>query len=273
MNLLPLALYIAAAAAYSVHFMRGDRRSGRFATAGLAAAALAHTFVFGMKTMALGYAPIAGTTAAVSAFVWLLALAYLYIEITTDEKTMGAFIVPLMAALQIIPALTPETDEVRSAVLRTPLFTLHVASMLFAYAAFALACVIGITYVLLFKEIKAKDVGFFYRRLPPLARLDVMNERAVRIGWLFLTAGVAIGVVWALRARDTYSDPRVQAMTIVDPKILVALVCWAVYSFQLVARRFGLSGRQAALLSAVGFAIVLLNFVPVGYFLTRSHNF
>jgi hypothetical protein len=46
-----------------------------------------------------------------------------------------------------------------------------------------------------------------------------------------------------------------------------------VYSFQLVARRFGLSGRQAALLSAVGFAIVLLNFVPVGYFLTRSHNF
>jgi ABC-type transport system involved in cytochrome c biogenesis permease subunit len=62
-------------------------------------------------------------------------------------------------------------------------------------------------------------------------------------------------------------------MTIVDPKILVALVCWAVYSFQLVARRFGWTGRRAALLSAVGFAIVLLNFVPVGYFLTRSHNF
>lgn len=273
MNLLPLALYIAAAIAYAVHFLRSDPQTGRLATALLAGGALAHTFVIGMKTMALGYAPIAGTTAALSAFVWLLALAYLYIEITTDERTIGAFIAPLLAALQIIPALTPDAAEPQSAVLRTPLFTLHVASMLFAYASFALACVIGITYVLLFKEIKGKDVGFFYRRLPPLARLDVMNDRAVRIGWLFLTLGVAIGAIWAMRARPAFADPRVQAMTIVDPKILVALVCWAVYSFQLVARRFGWTGRRAALLSAVGFAIVLLNFVPVGYFLTRSHNF
>jgi len=273
MNLLPLALYIAAAIAYAAHFQRGDQQTGRLATALLAGGALAHTFAIGMKTMALGYAPIAGTTAAVSAFVWLLALAYLYIEITTDERTIGAFIAPLVAALQLIPALTPDATEARSDVLRTPLFTLHVASMLFAYASFALACVIGITYVLLFKEIKGKDVGFFYRRLPPLARLDVMNDRAVRIGWLFLTVGVAIGAVWAIRARPAFPDPRVQAMTIVDPKILVALVCWAVYSFQLVARRFGFTGRRAALLSAVGFAIVLLNFVPVGYFLTRSHNF
>jgi ABC-type transport system involved in cytochrome c biogenesis permease subunit len=273
MNLLPLALYVAAALVYAAHFTRGDRRTGRLATALLAGGALAHTFVIGMKTMALGYAPIAGTTAAVSAFVWLLALAYLYIEITTDERTIGAFIAPLLAALQLIPALTPDALEARSAVLRTPLFTLHVASMLLAYASFALACVIGITYVLLFKEIKGKEVGFFYRRLPPLARLDVMNDRAVRIGWLFLTLGVAIGVVWAIRARPEFADSRVQAMTIVDPKILVALICWAVYSFQLVARRFGWTGRRAALLSAVGFAIVLLNFVPVGYFLTRSHNF
>jgi ABC-type uncharacterized transport system permease subunit len=273
MNLLPLALYVAAAIAYAAHFLRGDRQTGRLATALLAGGALAHTFAIGMKTMALGYAPIAGTTAALSAFVWLLALAYLYIEITTDERTIGAFIAPLLAALQLIPALTPDAAEPRSDVLRTPLFTLHVASMLFAYASFALACVIGITYVLLFKEIKGKDVGFFYRRLPPLARLDVMNDRAVRIGWLFLTVGVAIGAIWAMRARPAFADPRVQAMTIVDPKILVALVCWAVYSFQLVARRYGWTGRRAALLSAVGFAIVLLNFVPVGYFLTRSHNF
>ena len=69
-------------------------------------------------------------------------------------------------------------------------------------------------------------------------------------------------------------DPRVQAMSAVDPKILVALVCWAVYSFALFARRgMGWTGRRAAWLSALGFVIVLLNFVPVGYFLTKSHNF
>ena len=38
-------------------------------------------------------------------------------------------------------------------------------------------------------------------------------------------------------------------------------------------RAIGWNGRRAAVLSTVGFAIVLLNFIPVGYFLTRSHNF
>jgi ABC-type transport system involved in cytochrome c biogenesis permease subunit len=63
-------------------------------------------------------------------------------------------------------------------------------------------------------------------------------------------------------------------MHVGDPKILVALVCWAVYTFALFARRtIGWSGRRAAWLSAIAFVIVLLNFVPVGYFLTKSHNF
>jgi ABC-type transport system involved in cytochrome c biogenesis permease subunit len=63
-------------------------------------------------------------------------------------------------------------------------------------------------------------------------------------------------------------------MSVADPKILVALVSWGTYSFALFARRaIGWSGRRAAWLSAIAFVIVLLNFVPVGYFLTRSHNF
>jgi len=63
-------------------------------------------------------------------------------------------------------------------------------------------------------------------------------------------------------------------MSVEDPKILVALLCWVVYTFALFARRMGgWSGRRAAWLSTVGFLLVLLNFLPVGYFLTRSHNF
>ena len=59
-----------------------------------------------------------------------------------------------------------------------------------------------------------------------------------------------------------------------DPKIFVAVLCWAVYSVELYAQRaIGWRGRRAAWLSAVGFGIVLLNFVPVSYFFTTSHNF
>jgi ABC-type transport system involved in cytochrome c biogenesis permease subunit len=220
----------------------------------------------------VGHAPLVGTTAAVSAFVWLLGISYLYVELTTDERAMGVFVTILVVALYTIPALDP-TVSPRPPVLQSPLFTIHIVSMLFAYANFALACVLGVTYVLLFNEMKAKHLGFFYVRLPSLQVLDKMNGRVVTIGWVFLTVGIAIGGIWATQVQ-TSPDPRAQAMSIADPKILVALVSWAVYSFALFARKtIGWSGRRAAWLSAFAFVIILLNFVPVGYFLTRSHNF
>ena len=102
-----------------------------------------------------------------------------------------------------------------------------------------------------------------------------MNHRATVFGWVFLTVGLIAGAIWANQA-SSYApgNPQVQQMSLQDPKIFVAVVCWAVYSFEVFAvRRLGWGGRRSAYLSAVGFAIVLLNFVPIGYFLTRSHNF
>jgi ABC-type transport system involved in cytochrome c biogenesis permease subunit len=273
MHLIPLVLYGCAAGTYMAHFAGRDRSIGRLATALLGAAVLAHTFIIGMQTVQVGHAPLVGTTAAVSAFVWLLGLAYLYVELTTDERAMGVLVTIMLAVLYIIPALDPQVNS-RPEVLRSPLFTVHVLAMLFAYASFALACVLGVTYVLLFNEIKAKHLGFFYARLPSLQVLDVMNGRVVTIGWIFLTAGILVGGIWASQVQGS-PDPRARAMSAVDhPKILVALVSWGVYSFALFARRaIGWTGRRAAWLSALAFVIVLLNFVPVGYFLTKSHNF
>ena len=59
------------------------------------------------------------------------------------------------------------------------------------------------------------------------------------------------------------------------PSLLKATVLtWAVYSFALFARtRLGWTGRRAAWLATVGFLIVLLNFLPIGYFVTTSHTF
>jgi ABC-type transport system involved in cytochrome c biogenesis permease subunit len=274
MNITPLVIYAAAMVAYAWHFTERNPMVGRTATTLLIFAALAHTFVIGMLTMDVGHVPVAGATSAISTFVWLLALAYLYIELTTEERAMGVFILPLLVGLQAIPAIRPGVEDL-APVLQSPLFGVHVSSLLFAYASFALACVIGVTYVLLFKEIKAKHLGFFYARLPSLQVLDRMNHIAIVVGWVFLTIGLIVGTIWAAQAQGGYAgDPRVQAMSLKDPKIIGAIICWLVYSFELfAARRIGWGGRRAAYLSTVGFVIVLLNFVPISYFFTQSHNF
>ena len=274
MNLFPLLPYTVAGIAYGIHFCRRSAQAGRLATTTLAAAALIHTFVIGMQTVQVGHLPFAGTEAAISAFVWLLAVAYLYTEVATDERAMGVFIVPLLVVLQGVSALGDRVMEPAAPVLDSPWFAVHVLSLLFAYAGFALACVVGITYVLLFRELKSKQLGFFAERLPSLQVLDAMNGRAVGVGWLFLTAGLVVGAVWLFQLQPETVDPRVRAMSFFDPKISVVLLSWGVYSFELYARRsIGWSGKRAAWLSALGFSIVLLNLVPVGYFLTESHNF
>jgi len=274
LNFLPLSLYAVAVVVYAIHFAKRQVSVGRAATTLLLLGVLAHTFVIGMQTMEVRHVPFSNTSTAVSSFVWLLALSYLYLEVTTDERAMGVFIVPILVGLQTIPAFNPGID-IRDPVLDSPWFWVHVTSLLFAYATFALAAMLGLTYVLQFKEIKKKHLGYFYERLPSLHVLDAMNSRAVAVGWLFLTIGVVVGGVWAAQALAQSPDnSNLRAMSLQDPKIFIAVLTWAVYSFAMFARKtLGWNGRRAAWLSAVGFVIVLLNFLPVSYFVTTSHTF
>ena len=274
MNTLPLLLYAAAGVAYAIHFARRDSAVGRAATTLLLFGALVHTFVIGMQTMEVRHLPFANFSRAVSSFVWLLTLSYLYLELTTDERSMGVFILPVIIGLQLIPVLHPGVERA-DPVLDSPWFWVHVSSLLFAYASFALAGVLGVTYMLQFKEIKKKHLGYFYTRLPSLQILDIMNSRAVTVGWVFLTFGVIIGAVWTAQARTIApDDPNLRAMSIDDPKIFVALLTWLVYSFAVFARRtWGWTGRRAAWLSSVGFAFAMVNFLAINYFVTTSHTF
>ncbi len=272
MNAILLFLYAAAGVAYAVQFARRTFGTSRIATVLLVFATFAHTFVIGMETMRVGHVPFASATSAISMFVWLLALSYLYVELTTAERAMGVFILPLLVVLQTIPAFSAGAAEPRSVILESPWFGVHVSSLLFAYASFALAAVLGITYVLQFKEIKAKALGFFYERLPSLNVLDEMNLRAVKIGWLFLTVGLITGAIWASQLPPS-GDPARRCRW---PIRRSSSRCCAGRCIRSSSTRSELSGGAAGARPGcrpIGFGIVLLNFVPVSYFFTTSHNF
>jgi len=274
LNLIPLILYAAAGIAYGIHFARRDAAVGRTATTLLLLGVLSHTFVIGMQTMEVRHVPFANPSRAVSTFVWLLTLSYLYLELTTDERAMGVFILPIIVGLQVIPVLSPGIEN-RDPVLDSPWFWVHVSSLLFAYASFGLAGVLGLTYVLQFKEIKKKHLGYFYTRLPSLQILDRMNSRATVTGWAFLTLGLIVGVVWTVEAKKLApANSNLQDIGLYDPKVLFALLAWALYSFAVLARgAMGWTGRRAAWLSAVGFVVVQLNLVFISYFVETSHTF
>ena len=84
-----------------------------------------------------------------------------------------------------------------------------------------------------------------------------------------------VRAVWTAQARATApNDPNLQAISLDDPKVFVALLTWGVYSFAVLARRtLGWTGRRAAWLSALGFSFAMLNFLAISYFVTTSHTF
>ena len=274
MSYLLLLLYAVTAVTYAVHFARRGPSVGRTATTLLLAAALVHTFSIAAQTVANSDPMVSQFSRAISMFVWLLALSYLYLEITTNERAMGVFILPIVVSLQAIPTFFSVVAR-PDPVLQSNWFWVHMASLLFAYASFAIAGMLGLIYVLQFKEIKKKHLGYFYTRLPSLQILDAMNSRAVTIGLVFLTIGVVVGIVWTLQARPEYpGNLNLAKIGLADPKVFISVLTWAMYFFAVLARRtMGWAGRRAAWLSAVGFAIVLLNLLPVTYFLETSHTF
>ena len=255
------------------HFARRQPAVGRTATTLLVAAALAHTFVIGMQTMEAGHVPVAGADVG-HLDVRLAAGPRLPLHGDDDRRARDGRVHPA-AAGRAAGHSGVQARASRSAptVLQGPLFGLHVSSLLFAYASFALACVIGITYVLLFKEIKAKHLGFFYARLPSLQVLDSMNQRAIvdrldlsdRRAWSSAPSGrrrcaatrPAIRGCRPCRCRTRRSSSRSSAGRSTRSSC---------------SRRAASAGAGGGrrICRRSGFAIVLLNFVPISYFLTNE---
>src|SRR4029450_5381944 len=92
-------LYALGAVLYALHFVRRQPAVGRGATAALSAGVIAPPFLMGMATVREGALPLVGAGDALSGFVWTLAMAYLYVELTAGERAMGAFMAALVGGL------------------------------------------------------------------------------------------------------------------------------------------------------------------------------
>jgi hypothetical protein len=250
MNLVPLALYAVALVAYAWHFAQRNPVVGRSATTLLVAAALSHTFVIGMQTMEAGHVPMTWATSAISTFggCWRCLPA---LEMTPTPAGDGRVHPAAARGAAGDSGVQPQRRRcARCCAARSSASRLVAALRL---CDFALACVVGITYVLLFKGNQGQAPRLHYARLPSLSARR-MNRGAIVISWIFRPSASS-SARCGRRRRAAATRPGIASGDVgADPKIFVALVCWLVYSFELfAARRIGWSGRRAAYLSAVGF--------------------
>lgn len=141
----------------------------------------------------------------------------------------------------------------------------HIACLALSYVAFLLAFVTGLLFLIQERQLKRKQMGVLFRRLPALESLDRLNFTAIGVGFGLLSAGVASGFVdaWLLRGQWWTGDPGEWLMVFV----------WAGYcALWIVRLRATLRGHRVALLSMLGFGLILLSFLGLKGLLPTWHT-
>ncbi len=216
-----------------------------------------------LRARALGSVPYRTLGGSVSLFAWMLGIAYLALQIRHRELATGPFLIPIVIASSAIGLLlplraSPPTDRTRGT-----LFALHVTLAILAYAAFTFSFVLSLLYLIQNRQIRRKKTGVLFARLPALEVIGRMNRTSVSIGLAVLAISLVLGGIWAHRVWDS----------LWDPKIEWAVVTLLVYGFLLWMDRRGWEGPRVALLSILGFGVVIFSYTVVNLYFSHAHTF
>jgi ABC-type uncharacterized transport system permease subunit len=251
------AIYACAAAAYILYFARP--RHPRLATLGaalLGSAFVVHGIAIGVGCSEFGGAEFFSLRGGVALMVWLATGAYLLLQRFYHLPTVGAFVTPLLVAL-LVPSLfgTPGHPELPPAAVRTPTLTVHVLSAGLGVALFAIACAGAVMYLLQEREVKGKKFGALFSRLPSLDSLDRLVQRLVRAGFVVYTVALVAGTLTASAVwKSAWSW---------DLQQIVSTAVWLLYGALVQLRHSGWHGRRYAVLTVVGFVLVLGSMVSL----------
>jgi cytochrome c-type biogenesis protein CcsB len=201
-----------------------------------------------------GHAPLSNIYESLVFFALTIGAIYIFLERRYKNRVMGCFAVPLaFFALAYASFGTSAKIQPLIPALKSNWLIAHVVVSFIGYASFAIAFCMGIMYLL--KKDDGSQKGLL-GRLPDAAVLDELIHQMIMFGFLFLTAGIISGAVWANSAWGRYWGW--------DPKETWSFITWLVYASLLHFRMMrGWRGTRIAVMSIIGFAAVLFTYFGV----------
>jgi cytochrome c-type biogenesis protein CcsB len=261
-----LIAYFSATGLWLAYFLIQRERYYHAGAWVLAGGLAVHTLALILRVWSLGYLPAATIGQSLLLFAWVLVAAFLLLTWRYPIKVLGALVAPLAALMVCGTLILPAPHGTISPLLKSFWLAIHICLTLTGYATLALAGLGGILYLIQERQIKEKQFGFFYRRLPSLSQLDTLNYWCLTIGFPLLTAGMISGSLYAQHTLGRFWSW--------DPKEILTLIAWLIYAVLLHERlTVGWRGRRAALMAICGFLVLIFTFVGANLWLTGYHNF
>jgi HemX protein len=259
-GLLPVA-YLAALVAYGRTFFSERAReneSGAGPKTGLMGVLLVHSALLIAIALRFQRVPLWTLGEALLFLGWMLAVLHLLSEWSAETRRLGLFTLAPAAACAL-PALFFLGDPIALPPdYLGAWFIFHIVASLASYAAFSLAAVLALLYLIQHRNLKQKHFTLTFRNLPPLDKLDRLAATWAFMGTLLMIASSVIGAWWV--RRDS-----LRGMTPSEAGIFAVL---AIFLGAAIARRaLGWRGKRHARWILLGFAaLVIANSVLHGFF-------
>lgn len=216
-------------------------------------------------TVSKGYAPIQNLSQSLSVAAFALGCMFLFFQYKFDLKILGVFASAMLSGVMLAVLMIPEAPVEQNEVLRGFWFYSHILLVFTGEAALALASGAGILYLLQEKGIKTKNHGFFFKRLPSLDLLDNVGYTCLATGFALLTMGLVTGFIYAKTIWGRFWSW--------DPKEVFSVGIWVLYAALLHLRLYsGWRGRKSAVMTIIGFFIIVFTFLGVNMLLGGHHQ-
>ncbi len=218
----------------------------------------------------IGHAPVSNLYEVFILLFCITSLIYLALEHRYKVRTLGAFIMPLVAAGVFFGIWLGSVGQadIKPLVpaLQSYWMKIHVPLNFVGYGAFAVACGIGMMYLVRTHLEKKGRATKLLSSFPTLEQLDDLTYKAVAIGFPAFTLATILGAAWAAEAWGGYWSW--------DPKETWALIVWLVYGAYLHVRiTHSWRGTSLAWWAVAGFVITLFCFVGVNMYLSGLHSY
>lgn len=251
---------------YLYDFVKGGKTFANSKRVFLLLTLLFHTFYLLIRTIAFDHPPITNVFEIFSVLALCVSLSYFILELVTDIRGTGLFIIAISVIFQTISSAFVQDLFYVKEILRSGLLGSHVLCALAGYSGLTISAVYGFLYLVLYKEIKLNKFGLIFDRLPSLEKLEQLSFYAAIIGFIFLSITIVIGIIWLPRAFTEFS--------FFDPKLVGTALVWLLYGIGITTKVLGRwQGKRVVVFSIIGFLIAISSTLISNFLAKSFHSF
>ncbi len=256
---LALTFYFISTLLGVVDLCRGNKATSKWMIGFAVPGFVLHTSSLIVRFYDSGYMPLISPHETASFFSWSIVLLFCTVEYKYRTGLLGSFIMPVVLILMLSSSLLPRDIIPLLPVFQSYWLGIHTVLAFTGGAVFALACGVGIIYLIQEHFLKSRRLGELFHKLPNLQILDEVNFRLVTMGFPLFTLAILAGVLWAQSAGGSYLRG--------SPKEVFSLATWLIFAIVLYMRIIaGWRGKKAAVLSTAGFIGVLFAFIGLIFY-------